>query len=130
MISLGIFLFFFGKVYINKENSMNRLYEIVNYSNNHLFDLYEINEKRQKYKRFRIQKPELMKLLSPDEAKLLEKENEYADLFANPYIAAQRGFIDEVILPQDTRRKLIKAFSMLENKVSVRPNRKHGNIPL
>ena len=64
------------------------------------------------------------------EAILLEKENEYAGLFANPYIAAQRGFIDEVILPQDTRRKLIKAFSMLENKVSVMPNRKHGNIPL
>jgi propionyl-CoA carboxylase beta chain len=63
-------------------------------------------------------------------AKLLEKETEYANLFANPYTAAQRGFIDEVILPQDTRRKLIKAFSMLENKVSVTPNRKHGNIPL
>jgi propionyl-CoA carboxylase beta chain len=63
-------------------------------------------------------------------AKLLEKEVEYADLFANPYTAAQRGFVDEVILPQDTRRKLIKAFSMLENKVVVTPNRKHGNIPL
>ena len=63
-------------------------------------------------------------------AKLLEKETEYATLFANPYTAAQRGFIDEVILPQDTRIKLIKAFSMLENKVSVTPNRKHGNIPL
>ena len=63
-------------------------------------------------------------------AKLLEKETEYADLFANPYTAAQRGFIDEVILPQDTRRKLIKAFSMLENKVCVTPKRKHGNIPL
>ncbi|NDP28569.1 MAG: acyl-CoA carboxylase subunit beta [Flavobacterium sp.] len=63
-------------------------------------------------------------------AKLLEKENEYADLFANPYTAAQRGFVDEIILPQDTRRKLIKAFSMLENKVSVTPIRKHGNIPL
>jgi propionyl-CoA carboxylase beta chain len=63
-------------------------------------------------------------------AKLLEKETEYANLFANPYTAAQRGFVDEVILPQDTRRKLIKAFSMLENKVSVTPNRKHGNIPL
>ena len=63
-------------------------------------------------------------------AKLLEKEAEYADLFANPYTAAQRGFVDEVILPQDTRRKLIKAFSMLENKESVTPNRKHGNIPL
>jgi propionyl-CoA carboxylase beta chain len=64
------------------------------------------------------------------EAKLLEKEAEYANLFANPYTAAQRGFVDEVILPQDTRRKLIKAFSMLENKVSVTPDRKHGNIPL
>ncbi|MDG2430944.1 carboxyl transferase domain-containing protein, partial [Flavobacterium sp.] len=64
------------------------------------------------------------------EAKLAEKEKEYADLFANPYTAAQRGFIDEVILPQDTRRKLLKAFSMLENKESVVPNRKHGNIPL
>lgn len=62
-------------------------------------------------------------------AKLLEKETEYADLFANPYNATQRGFIDEVILPQDTRRKLIKGFRMLENKVSVTPIRKHGNIP-
>lgn len=52
---------------------MNRLYEIVNYSNNQLFDLYEINEKRQKYKRFRIQKHELMKILSSKEAPLLEK---------------------------------------------------------
>jgi propionyl-CoA carboxylase beta chain len=63
-------------------------------------------------------------------AKLLEKEAEYADLFANPYTAAQRGFIDEVILPQNTRSKLIKSFSMLENKESITPNRKHGNIPL
>ena len=63
-------------------------------------------------------------------AKLLEKEAEYADLFANPYTAAQRGFVDEIILPQDTRKKLIKAFSMLENKESVLPKRKHGNIPL
>ncbi len=64
------------------------------------------------------------------EAKLVEKEAEYADKFANPYRAAQRGFIDEVILPQNTRRKLIKAFSMLENKEVNRPKRKHGNIPL
>lgn len=63
-------------------------------------------------------------------AKLLEKEAEYADKFATPYRAAERGFIDEVILPQDTRRKLIKAFSMLENKVAELPKRKHGNIPL
>ncbi|HLV13669.1 MAG TPA: acyl-CoA carboxylase subunit beta [Xanthomarina sp.] len=64
------------------------------------------------------------------EAKWKEKEAEYADLFANPYSAAERGFIDEVILPKDTRRKLIKAFSMLENKEVVKPQRKHGNIPL
>ncbi|WP_055446269.1 acyl-CoA carboxylase subunit beta [Lacinutrix mariniflava] len=64
------------------------------------------------------------------DAKWKEKEAEYATLFANPYSAAQRGFIDEVILPKDTRRKLIKAFAMLENKVVERPKRKHGNIPL
>ena len=76
-----------------------------------------------------IFKKEISEALDPA-AKLLEKEAEYADLFANPYTAAQRGFVDEVILPQDTRKKLIKAFSMLENKVSVTPKRKHGNIPL
>jgi propionyl-CoA carboxylase beta chain len=64
------------------------------------------------------------------EEKWKEKEAEYAELFANPFSAAQRGFIDEVILPKDTRRKLIKAFSMLENKEVERPKRKHGNIPL
>lgn len=63
-------------------------------------------------------------------AKLLEKEAEYANTFANPYRAAERGFIDEVILPNQTRRKLITAFSMLENKVVDAPKRKHGNIPL
>ncbi|MDX1911499.1 MAG: acyl-CoA carboxylase subunit beta [Saprospiraceae bacterium] len=63
-------------------------------------------------------------------AKLLEKEKEYADTFANPYRAAARGFIDEVIHPRETRRKLIKAFAMLQNKVVTRPRRKHGNMPL
>ncbi len=63
-------------------------------------------------------------------AKLKEKEDEYARLFANPYSAAERGFIDEVILPRNTRRKLIKAFSMLENKAVSIPKKKHGNIPL
>ncbi|APA91457.1 acyl-CoA carboxylase subunit beta [Myroides odoratimimus] len=63
-------------------------------------------------------------------AKLAEKEAEYADKFATPYRAAQRGFIDEVILPNETRRKLLKAFSMLEHKEVNMPNRKHGNIPL
>ncbi|WP_291119736.1 acyl-CoA carboxylase subunit beta [Flavobacterium sp. UBA6135] len=63
-------------------------------------------------------------------AKLIEKETEYAEKFATPFLAAQRGFIDEVILPNETRRKLIKAFSMLENKEIELPKRKHGNIPL
>ena len=63
-------------------------------------------------------------------ALLAQKEQEYKDLFANPYTAAERGFIDEVIHPKDTRRKLIKAFSMLENKVEKLPRKKHGNLPL
>ena len=64
------------------------------------------------------------------EALLAEKEAEYQEKFAHPYRAAGRGFIDEVIHPQDTRRKLIKAFAMLENKVKHLPKKKHGNIPL
>jgi len=63
-------------------------------------------------------------------AMLAQKEQEYKDLFANPYTAAERGFIDEVIHPKDTRRKLIKAFAMLENKVEKLPRKKHGNVPL
>jgi len=64
------------------------------------------------------------------EAKLKEKEAEYIEKFANPYGAAARGFIDEVIMPEETRMKLIKSFKMLENKVAKMPRRKHGNIPL
>jgi len=63
-------------------------------------------------------------------AKLAEKEAEYAEKFAHPYRAARRGFIDEVIRPENTRRKLIKTFSMLEGKEINKPDRKHGNIPL
>jgi propionyl-CoA carboxylase beta chain len=63
-------------------------------------------------------------------AKLNEKVEEYTKKFANPYKAAQRGFIDEVIYPDQTREKLIKAFKMLENKVDKLPRKKHGNIPL
>ncbi len=62
--------------------------------------------------------------------KLKEKEAEYAELFANPYNAAARGYVDEVIAPENTRSKLIKAFEMLENKVANLPRKKHGNIPL
>ncbi|MBL4710267.1 MAG: acyl-CoA carboxylase subunit beta [Flavobacteriales bacterium] len=64
------------------------------------------------------------------EAKWKEKEAEYAEMFANPYNAAARGYIDEVIRPDQTREKLIKAFKMLENKVDSLPKKKHGNIPM
>lgn len=63
-------------------------------------------------------------------AKWLEMEKIYSDMFANPYRAAERGFIDEVIEPAETRNKLIRAFHMLENKVVNIPRKKHGNIPL
>ena len=55
---------------------------------------------------------------------------EYREKFANPYIAAQRGFIDEVIQPRQTRAKLITALSALESKREKNPPKKHGNIPL
>jgi propionyl-CoA carboxylase beta chain len=64
------------------------------------------------------------------EAKWKEKEAEYAELFAHPYNAAARGYVDEVIEQSSSREKLIKAFKMLENKVDVLPKKKHGNIPL
>ena len=64
------------------------------------------------------------------EQKLEEKVAEYSEKFANPYGAAAHGYIDEVIRPEETRKKLIRAFSLLENKVDKRPRKKHGNIPL
>lgn len=76
-----------------------------------------------------IFKKEISTAADPAE-KLLEKEKMYADIFANPYRAAERGFVDEVIEPSATRSKLIKAFKMLENKVVSNPRKKHGNIPL
>ena len=59
-----------------------------------------------------------------------EKVAEFRDKFANPYIAAGRGFIDEIIRPRDTRRKLVTALKSLENKRDKNPPKKHGNIPL
>ena len=51
-------------------------------------------------------------------------------MFANPYRAAERGIVDDVILPTETRAKVIAGFKMLENKAEVLPYKKHGNIPL
>jgi propionyl-CoA carboxylase beta chain len=64
------------------------------------------------------------------EKTLAEKDQEYSDMFANPYDAAARGYIDEVIIPSTTRMKLIRGLEMLKNKVKTLPKKKHGNIPL
>jgi propionyl-CoA carboxylase beta chain len=76
-----------------------------------------------------IFKKEINEASKPIE-KLAEKEKEYADLFANPYQAAAKGYIDEVIFPKETRQKIIVALKSLENKSEIRPYKKHGNIPL
>jgi propionyl-CoA carboxylase beta chain len=76
-----------------------------------------------------IFKKEIAEAANPEE-KLAEKVEDYTAKFANPYRAANRGYVDEVIFPDQTREKLIKAFKMLENKVAKLPKKKHGNIPL
>ncbi len=68
---------------------------------------------------------------SEDKVKALaEKVAEFTEKFANPYLAAERGFIDDIIEPSQTRKKLIYYFELLENKVDTNPKKKHGNIPL
>ena len=67
---------------------------------------------------------------SDPENVLTAKIAEFSEKFANPYVAAEHGFIDEVIVPAETRPKLIRALSMLRNKRDTNPPRKHGNIPL
>jgi propionyl-CoA carboxylase beta chain len=63
-------------------------------------------------------------------AALTEKEDYYRKTFANPFLAAKRGYIDDVIFPQDTRGRLIRSLQFLEGKHVKKPTRKHGNIPL
>ncbi|MBI5475574.1 MAG: acyl-CoA carboxylase subunit beta [Ignavibacteriales bacterium] len=66
-----------------------------------------------------------------DKAKALaDKVEEYRQKFANPYIAAARGYLDDVIEPSDTRTRLIRSLEILRNKVDTNPKKKHGNIPL
>jgi acetyl-CoA carboxylase carboxyltransferase component len=64
------------------------------------------------------------------QAKREEKIQEYRELFANPYIAASRGYVDAIIAPRETRRRIIRALDMLKNKKESRPWKKHGNIPV
>jgi len=66
---------------------------------------------------------------NPEETRL-KLVQEYKDKFANPYIAASKGYIDDVLDPRTTRPRLIKALRMLENKMDTLPPKKHGNIPL
>lgn len=65
-----------------------------------------------------------------DPERIAQRTRDYEERFANPFIAAQRGFIDEVIQPHSTRRRVARAFELLKNKSSTRPKRKHDNIPL
>jgi len=65
----------------------------------------------------------------PD-AVVREKEREYRERFAHPYIAAARGYVDDIIDPRQTRPRLISALDMLKNKRDRNPERKHGNLPL
>ncbi|RAJ05119.1 propionyl-CoA carboxylase beta chain [Chitinophaga skermanii] len=64
------------------------------------------------------------------EQRMNELVADYTERFANPYLAAEKGYIDEVIVPDQARIKLIKGYAMLENKVVNMPRKKHGNIPL
>ena len=61
---------------------------------------------------------------------LTQKEEEYHDTVANPYVAAQRGYIDDIIVPSLTRSRIIRALGLLQNKRDTNPMKKHGNIPL
>jgi len=65
-----------------------------------------------------------------DETWRLQKLDEYRERFANPYVAASRGYIDEIIMPEDTRWKLIMALERLKTKMIKNPPKKHGNMPL
>jgi acetyl-CoA carboxylase carboxyltransferase component len=76
-----------------------------------------------------IFKKEIEKASDPNAARD-EKIKEYRDLLYNPYIAASRGYVDEVIFPRDSRRTIARALGLLSTKREVRPPKKHGNIPM
>ncbi len=65
-----------------------------------------------------------------DQAKIAQRTEEYREKFANPFIAGHRGFIDDVIMPHDTRLRIIKSLRMLREKALENPWKKHDNIPL
>jgi propionyl-CoA carboxylase beta chain len=65
-----------------------------------------------------------------DPGKIAQRTEEYEARFANPFIAAQRGFIDEVIMPHSTRKRIVRALRLLDDKDEKNPPKKHDNIPL
>src|SRR5215469_8609124 len=65
-----------------------------------------------------------------DAAKIAARTKEYEDRFLSPFVAAERGYIDEVIMPHGTRRRIARALAMLRNKHLANPPKKHDNIPL
>ena len=62
--------------------------------------------------------------------KIADRTREYEERFLSPFVAAERGYIDEIILPRETRRRVARALAMLRNKELQNPWKKHGNIPL
>jgi propionyl-CoA carboxylase beta chain len=76
-----------------------------------------------------VYRREISESATPEQTRA-EKVQDFKDRFANPFTAAEHGFVDDVIEPRDTRPRLIKALRMLENKVDTMPRKKHGNIPL
>jgi propionyl-CoA carboxylase beta chain len=76
-----------------------------------------------------IFKKEISKAEDPV-TELNQKLSDYIEKFANPYVAAERGYVDDIIVPRDTRMKVISAFELLKTKVDKNPKKKHGNIPL
>jgi acetyl-CoA carboxylase carboxyltransferase component len=71
-----------------------------------------------------------LQMAADPEARRAELVDEYTTRYANPYAAAERGFVDDVIDPAETRRKVVAGFRLLRTKREELPKRKHGNIPL
>ena len=65
-----------------------------------------------------------------DPASLTAATDDYREKFANPFVAASRGYLDDIIMPRNSRRRIIRALNMLKDKVLTNPPRKHDNLPL
>ena len=65
-----------------------------------------------------------------DPEKISQREAEYKAKFANPFVAGRRGYIDDVIMPHESRKRIARSLAMLQDKDLQNPTRKHGNIPL